>query len=162
MTKNLSVYVFPEINTKEDLAKLEFDQRILDTEFKKQKVFGPDDVIRGTVIDRKAFEKKQDKLIILNKKKTELTNRLKLSQLKYTPLDYNEMTIGQIKSGLLIDTHMMFNELINLPTESFGTNLYFKNIYEITGKKYRRITILLILLIFFIICYVMCYILLQE
>ena len=156
MAKNLSVYVFPEINAKEDLAKIEFDQRMLETEFKKQKVFGPGDVIRGTVIDRKAFNKKQNKLMSLNKKKAELANRLKLLQLKYTPLNYNEMTIGQIKSGLLIDTRMMFSELINLPPGSFGT--YVKSIYKITGKKYRRMTVLLILLTFFVICYI----LLQE
>jgi hypothetical protein len=148
MTKNLSTYVFPEINSQKDLAIIDFDLRILDTELKKQKAFGPNDV--GSILfDNKAYNEKLNKINVLEKEKKELINKSKMLKLKFTPLDHNEMTIGQIKSGLYIDTQLMFNELLNLSVFNFS------NIYEIISKKYRPLTLLCILLAFFIIVYIL-------
>jgi hypothetical protein len=144
---NRSIYVFPEIDSIKDIAKINFDERLLDTEIKKQSVLGPNDV-GSVVFDRKALNKKIKKISALRKKKEKLKNISKLLKLRYAPLDYNEMTIGQLKMGLYLDLHEMISELINIKQ----INVYEVN--NILAKKYRRMTILVILFTCCILIYI--------
>lgn len=133
-------YKFPDNN--KEIEKLNNELEILNntsTEFSEE---DKNKIMNYGKFDNKLFNRKASEIIELNIKKRELKDKIRLIKMNNTPLDYNKLTIDQIKIGYINDIRDMFYELYNM-----------KNIFTVLNKNYRRLTLLFILLILLMIIY---------
>lgn len=126
---------------------LETEEKRLSDQINKQKKLNPNEFIMGGLFDNKAFNERINKINKLSSERREIRDKIKIEKLKYEPLDYNKKTIGDFKKDLLNDTIIMIDQLSKLT--SFDIN----KINEIINIKYRRITLLIIILLFLILVY---------
>ena len=101
----------------------------------------------GGKFDSKAFNKKVNSVMDIARQRRKLKDKIKLAKLEYRPLDYNKLTIGELKMALYNDIFDMFDEISKLKK----INLKYLNL--ILSKNYRKLTVLVLLLIIFILTY---------
>ena len=131
-----STYNFGEITDAKEQLK--------ESKFKVSDITAP-----GGKFDTKAFNKQVDKVSDIIRQRRKLKDKIKLANLAYRPLDYNRMTIGELKMALYSDTYDMFAEISNL--KSFN----LEKLNQIISKNYRKLTILIVLLVALIITYLL-------
>lgn len=145
-----STYNFAEITDAKEIQKMKNLSVELKTKQQKESNFKVSDVTApGGKFDTKAFNKQVNKVQDIIRQRRKLKDKIKLANLTYRPLDYNRMTIGELKMALYSDTYDMFREISNL--KSFN----LKKLNEILSKNYRKLTILIILLVAFITTYLL-------
>lgn len=126
---------------------LETEEKRLSSEIEKHKKINPNEFILGGLFDNKAFNDRVNKINKLSSERREIKDKIRLEKTNYEPSDYNKKTIGEFKKELIDDTIIMFNELYKLG--SFDIN----KINNIISIKYRKITLLIIILLFLILVY---------
>lgn len=126
---------------------LETEEKRLSDEIEKNKKLVPNVFIMGGLFDNKAFNEKINRVNKLSSERRKIRDKIKIEKLKYEPLDYNKKTIGEFKQDILNDTIIMIDQLSKLT--SFDIN----KINEIISVKYRKITLLIIILLFLILVY---------
>lgn len=140
-------YRFQDIQ--KDITDLTIQQNKLDLnkDFNLNKLRDDKDITIGGVFNVKAFNNKLNNIFsnVLNKQKIE--DKIKKLKKQSTIPNPETMTLNQFKSGLILDTYDMFNELFSL--KKFNKN----NINNVMDKNYRKITLFILLLLFFIIVY---------
>jgi len=141
------IYKFPEINASKEIAKYKKTLSDLDKKKKIISKINVKDVSSSGIFDAKAFNKKVDSINEITMQKKNIKDKIKLLNLKYKPIDYNKMTINELKIGLLTDTNEMLNEL------SLMKKFNYIQFNDIISKNYRKLTILILLLILFVISY---------
>ena len=139
------IYKFPDIDATIQIAKLQNEDKILKKKLDMSKNFAsdPDITVGGT------FNKKINQIKKITDQRIKIRDQIQLLKLSFKPLNYDQMTIGEFKQGIYIDTLDMINELSKL--KKFDLD----KINLIINKKYRKITIFITILIIFIICYIL-------
>lgn len=117
-----SVYKFPEIDVVNQNNKIEFDERIIKSKQKKQKIYGS----TNFKIDQQYIDQHSNSMI----------------KSKIKSLNYEHMTINELKIYLYADMYNMIQELY------YVNKLDLNQINQIINKKYRKITILILLFVF--------------
>jgi hypothetical protein len=141
---------FGEITDEKEIQKMKKLLVELKTKQQKESKFKVSDITApGGKFDTKAFNKQVNKVQDIIRQRRKLKDKIKLANLAYRPLDYNQMTIGELKMALYSDTYDMFREISNLKSFSFI------KLNEILSKNYRKLTILIILLVALITTYLL-------
>jgi hypothetical protein len=142
-------YEFPDIYAQKQIKKLSQEDNLLKINLDKMNDFKSDpNITIGGTFDLKVFNKKMDQIKKIRDRRNEIRDQIKLLKLSFKPLDYNRMTIGEFKQGLIFDTICMIKEFQD-PIKPFTWSKFI----TIINKKYRKITIFVILLIIFSISY---------
>ena len=145
-----SNFRFKDTNDEKEIQKMRKLSADLKIKQQKESKFKVSDVTApGGKFDSKAFNKKVNKVQDIMHQRRKLKDQIKLAHLTYRPLDYNRMTIGELKMAVYLDTYDMFREIGEL--KSFD----LKKINQIMSKNYRKLTVLIILLILFITTYLL-------
>ena len=145
-----STYNFAEITDEKEIQKMKKLSVELKKKQQKESNFKVSDVTApGGKFDTKAFNKQVNKVEDIIRQRRKLKDKIKLANLAYRPLDYNKMTIGELKMALYSDTYDMFREISNL--KSFN----LKKLNHIISKNYRKLTILIIILVALITTYLL-------
>jgi hypothetical protein len=142
-------YKFQDIDGSKEISSLKSTENELNIKQQQSKNIKVSDITHGGIFDLKAFNKKVDKVNKINREKSRIKQRIKQLQLKYKPLDYNKLTIEELKNSLLLDTYDMVYEIFSM--EKFS----IEKINIILSKNYRKLTILFILLIICIFSYIL-------
>ena len=142
-------YKFQDIDGSKEISSLKSTVNELNIKQQQSKNIKVSDITHGGIFDLKAFNKKVDKVNKINREKSRIKQRIKQLQLKYKPLDYNKLTIEELKNSLLLDTYDMVYEIFSM--EKFS----IEKINIILSKNYRKLTILFILLIICIFSYIL-------
>jgi hypothetical protein len=149
-TNNKTVFRFPYFDGSFEYEKLKLEQEkaklaaIIAKDPKTHKI----QIGKGILPDQTAFNKMFDAVLNVNRHQRNIKKKIKYLPLNIKYLDYNDLTIKQLKKGLYIDFFDMCNELLLM--EKFSL-LNFNNIIS---KNYRKIILLLILLISIVISYI--------
>jgi hypothetical protein len=145
---DLNNYKFGEINDEKQINQMKILSSELKLKQKKESNFKVSDVTApGGKFDSKAFNKKVNSVMDIARQRRKLKDKIKLAKLEYRPLDYNKLTIGELKMALYNDIFDMFDEISKLKK----INLKYLNL--ILSKNYRKLTVLVLLLIIFILTY---------
>ena len=145
-----STYNFAEITDAKEIQNMKKLSVELKTKQLKESKFKVSDITApGGKFDTKAFNKQVNKVQDIIRQRRKLKEKIKLANLAYRPLDYNQITIGELKMALYSDTYDMFREISNL--KSFN----LKKLNQIISKNYRKLTILIILLVALITTYLL-------
>jgi hypothetical protein len=144
------IYKFPDIDATIQIAKLQNEDKILKKKLDMSKNFASDpDITVGGTFNLGSFNKKINQIKKITDQRIKIRDQIQLLKLSFKPLNYDQMTIGEFKQGIYIDTLDMINELSKL--KKFDLD----KINLIINKKYRKITIFITILIIFIICYIL-------
>lgn len=145
--KNLKNYRFPDIDARITFTKLIAEEKKLRAEEKKISRFTMNDITPpGAVFDVAAFNKQVDKIFTIKRKRKKIKDKIQLLKIQYTPLNYNKLSIGEMKHGLVNDLYDMLQEIKDMEKNKTSLN-------EIFNKNYRKVTILFIILLIVIISY---------
>ncbi len=141
---------FAEITDAKEIQNMKKLSVELKTKQLKESKFKVSDITApGGKFDTKAFNKQVNKVSDIIRQRRKLKDKIKLANLAYRPLDYNKMTIGELKMALYSDIYDMFGEISNL--KSFN----LKKLNQIISKNYRKLTILIVLLLALITTYLL-------
>jgi hypothetical protein len=148
--KSNSDYKFAETTDKKLILKMNKLSSELKIKQQKESNIKVSDVSApGGIFDSKAFNEKVNSVMKIARQRRKLKDRIKLAKLTYRPLDYNKLTIAELKMALYNDTYDMFDEFSKL--KEFNLNIF----YQIISKNYRKLTILILFLVLFILTYVL-------
>jgi len=137
-------YKFPD--TDYDIKKLTEEDDLLQKKIDLDKPKPSDFIIAG-LFDVNKFNIKFSEINEINRKKRKIKDQIKLKEMSRKNLDLNDLTIGQLKNGLMLDIYDMFIEIGRLD------HFNLKNFMKIIKKNYRLLTILIFLTITIIIIY---------
>ena len=98
-------YKFQDIDGSKEISSLKSTVNELNIKQQQSNNTKASDITHGGIFDLKAFNKKVDKVNKINREKSRIKQRIKQLQLKYKPLDYNKLTIEELKNSLLLDTY---------------------------------------------------------
>ena len=139
-------YRFPDIT--KDIANLAIQRDLLkNKDINLNRLKDDKDITIGSVFNVKAFNKKLDSIFSDIIKRQKIEEKIAKLKKKSTIPNPDTMTFNQLKSGLILDTYDMFNELFSIK------KIDKQNINNVLDKNYRKLTLLSLLLIFFIIFY---------
>lgn len=131
-----------------DIANLAIQRDLLkNKDINLNKLKDDKDITIGSVFNVKAFNKKLDSIFSDIIKRQKIEEKIAKLKKKSTIPNPDTMTFNQLKSGLILDTYDMFNELFSIK------KIDKQNINNVLDKNYRKLTLLILLLIFFIIFY---------
>ena len=142
---NDKIFRFPYFNTSLEYEKIKLAED--KKNFELQKLLDPKNnnfvIGRNVVFDSNAFNYQYAKIINTKKEKRLLKEKKRLLKLNEKPINYDKLTIEELKQGLFVDFFDMCNELINSND----------SIDFIMSKNYRKLTILVLTLIIMTISY---------
>jgi hypothetical protein len=139
-------YRFPD--KIKDIANLAIQRDLLkNKDINLNRLKDDKDITIGSVFNVKAFNKKLDSIFSDIIKRQKIEEKIAKLKKKSTIPNPDTMTFNQLKSGLILDTYDMFNELFSIK------KIDKQNINNVLDKNYRKLTLLSLLLIFFIIFY---------
>ena len=135
-------------NIQKDIAKLAIQRDLLKNSEKNiMNLQNDPNITIGGIFNVDAYNKKLDRIFSLIQKRTKIEDIIKQLRKQSRIPNPNKMTVKQFKSGLILDTYDMFDELRNIK------KINKSNITSIIDKNYRKITLYFLLLILFILIY---------
>jgi hypothetical protein len=148
--KSSMVFRFPYFDSSHEMKKLKLEEekaKIAKIIAKNPKTFDIQ-IGRNILPDQSAFNKMFDTVLNVNRYQRNIKRKIKHLPLNNKPLDYNKLTIDEIKIALYVDFFDMCNELLLIEKINFESFNY------VLSKNYRKIIILFFILFICLISYV--------
>ena len=149
-TKSSMVYRFPYFDSSHEMKKLKLEEekaKIAKIIAKNPKTFDIQ-IGRNILPDQSAFNNMFDTVLNVNRYQRNIKKKMIHLPLNNKSLDYNKLTIDEIKIALYVDFFDMCNELLLIEKINFESFNY------VISKNYRKIIILFFILFICLISYI--------
>lgn len=142
-------YRFPDVDGKDNIRLLKTQLDLLNDDLIQAESLKYSDVTIGGIFDVDAFNGYMNKIDTIKNNKHQLEEQILKERLRFDPIDINNLTLKQLKNGMIMDFVDMYIELKELKT------INFENVSIIVNKKYRKITLLITIFLILLFSYLL-------